>query len=76
MGNNFVKLFLNLAQWFRRICRLKYFLSGALSVLLFGAAEPYLCNFERGHHLEYSCEVIWNFDQWFKRRCRLKTFRI
>ena len=31
----------------------------------------HLCNFERGHHGEHSCEVIWNLDQWF-RRCRLK----
>ena len=31
--------FLNLGQWFRRWC-LEDFLSGALAVLLFGAAEP------------------------------------
>ena len=35
--------------------------------------QNHLCNFERRHHREYSCEVIWNLDQWFKRRCRLKT---
>ena len=29
----------NLGQWFRRICRLKYFLSGALAVLVFSGAE-------------------------------------
>ena len=44
-------------------------LSGALAVLLFGAVDL-LCNFERGHHGEYSYEVIWNLDQWFKMRCR------
>ena len=34
-----------------------------------------LCNFERGHHREHSCEDMWNFDQCF-RRCRLQTFLI
>ena len=33
--------FLNLGHGFRR-CRLKDFLSGALAVLLFGAAEPFM----------------------------------
>ena len=41
MRNNSVNFFLNLGQWFRR-CRLKDFLSGALAVLLFGAAETFL----------------------------------
>ena len=36
----------------------------------------HLCNFERRHHGEYLCEVIWNLNQWFKRRCRLETFLI
>ena len=36
----------------------------------------HLCNFERGHHEEHSCEVMWNLDQRIKRRCRLKTFLI
>ena len=36
----FCEIILNLGQWFR--CHLKDFLSGALSVLLFGAAEPFL----------------------------------
>ena len=35
-----------------------------------------LCNFERGHYGEHSCEVMWNLDQWFRRRCCLKTFLI
>ena len=35
----------------------------------------HLCNFERGHHGEHSCEVLLNLDQWF-RRCHLKTFLI
>ena len=38
--------------------------------------QNHLCNFERGHHGKYSCEVIWNLEQWFKRRCRSKTFLI
>ena len=41
MRNNAVNFFLNLGQWFRR-CRLKDFLSRALAVLLFGAAEPFM----------------------------------
>ena len=38
----FCEIILNLGQWFRRRCHLKDFLSGALAVLLFGAAEPYM----------------------------------
>ena len=52
----FCEIILNLGKWFRRRCCLKYFLSGALEALLFGGSEP-LCNFERGHHREHSCEV-------------------
>ena len=37
----FCDFLFNLGQWFRR-CRLKDFLSGALAVLLFGAAEPFM----------------------------------
>ena len=33
---------LNFGQWFRRRCRLKDFLSGALAALLFGGAELYM----------------------------------
>ena len=29
--------------------------------------QNHLCNFERGHYWECSCEVIWNLDQWFRR---------
>ena len=36
----FCEFCFNLGQWFRR-CRLKAFLSGALTVLLFGGAEPF-----------------------------------
>ena len=32
----------NLGQWFRRRCRLKYFLSGAPAALLFSGAEPFM----------------------------------
>ena len=42
----------------------------------YSAEQNYLCNFERGHHGEHSCEVIWNLDQWFRRRCCLKIFLI
>ena len=41
MRKNSVNFFLNLGQWLRR-CRLKDFLSGALAVLLFGAAGPFM----------------------------------
>ena len=37
----FCEIILNLGQWFTR-CHLKDFLSGALAVLLFGAAEPFM----------------------------------
>ena len=37
--------------------------------------RSHLCNFERKHHGEHSCEVICNLDQWF-RRCCLMTFLI
>ena len=42
--------------------------------LIWSSCGPpaHLCNFERGHHGEHSCEVIWNLDQWFRRRCRLR----
>ena len=36
----FCEMILNLGQWFR--CCLKDFLSGALEVLLFGGAEPFM----------------------------------
>ena len=35
------EIILNLGLWFRR-CRFKVFLSGALAVLLFGGAEPFM----------------------------------
>ena len=38
----FSELILNLGQWFRRRCCLKDFLSGALAVILFGTAEPFM----------------------------------
>ena len=67
----FCEIILNLDQRFRRICRLKDFLSRALADLLF-VEQNHLCNFERGHQREYSCEVIRNLDQWFRRRYHLK----
>ena len=33
-----------------------------------------MCNYERGHHGQHSCEVTRNSDQWFRRRCCLKDF--
>ena len=38
----FCEIVLNLGQWFKRRCRLKDFLSRALTDLLFGAAEPFM----------------------------------
>ena len=38
----FCKIILNLGQWFRRRCRFKYFLSEALAVLPFGAADQFM----------------------------------
>ena len=38
----FCEIILNLGQWFRRRCPLKGFFSGALAVLLFGGAEPFM----------------------------------
>ena len=36
----------------------------------------HLCNIERRHHEEQSCEIILNLDQWFRRKCSLKAFLI
>ena len=36
----FCEFNLNLDMWFRRRCRLKYFISGALAALVFSGAEP------------------------------------
>ena len=37
----FCEFILNLGQWFRKRCCLKYFLSGALVALGFSGAEPF-----------------------------------
>ena len=37
----FCEIILNLDQWFKRRCRLKCFLTGALAALLFSTAEPF-----------------------------------
>ena len=42
MKNNSVNFFLILDQWFRRRCRLKDVISGALVALLFVGAEPFM----------------------------------
>ena len=36
----------------------------------------HLCNIERMHHAEQSCEIILNLDQWFRRKLHLKVFII
>ena len=36
------EIILNLGQWLRNRCCLKYFLSGALVALLFGRAKPFM----------------------------------
>ena len=36
----------------------------------------HLCNIERRHREEQSCEIILNLDQWFRRKCRLKVYLI
>ena len=36
----------------------------------------HLCNIERMHHEEQSCEIIMNLDLWFRRKCHLKEFLI
>ena len=38
----FCETILNLGQWFSRRCPLKDVLSGALAVILFGTAEPFM----------------------------------
>ena len=51
----FCEIILSLGQWFRR-CRLKDFLSGALAPSC-SVEHNHLCNFERRHHGEHSCEI-------------------
>ena len=39
----------------------------------FGSTEwNHLCNFDRGHYGEHSCEIILNWDELFRRRWCLK----
>ena len=38
----FCEFISNLGWWFRRRCRLKYFLSGALAALVFSGAKPFM----------------------------------
>ena len=38
----FCEIILNLDKWFKRKCRLKTFLSGALAALLFNGAKPFV----------------------------------
>ena len=71
----FCEIIWNLDKRFRRKCRLKIFLSGAL-VALFSVEQNHLCNFGIRHHEEQFFEIILNLDQWCRRRCRLKIFLI
>ena len=50
-----------------------YFLSRALSVLLFGLVEPFvqIC---RGHHKKHFCEIVMNWDKWFESGYHFKVF--
>ena len=60
---NFCEIILNLDQWFRRTCCLKYFLSRALAVMLYRAERNHLGNFGRGPIEEHSCEIILKLAQ-------------
>ena len=51
-NKQFCEIILTLGQWFRRRCLI--WVSGDPS---FQWSER-LCNFERGHHGEHSCEVV------------------
>ena len=74
-GRHVCEIVLNLNQWFRRRCCLRYSYLELWRPFC-SAEQNHLCNFGRGHHEEQFCEVILNLDQWFKSRCRLKTFLI
>ena len=56
----YCEIILNLGQWFRRRCCLKDFLyrTEELWQPSCSVEQKHLCNFERGHHGEHSCEVI------------------
>ena len=88
MRSIFCEIILNLDQWFRRRCHVKYFLSTASSALLFGGVVPFvqfwwrafcsveqahLCNCGKRHYKQHFCEITLNVDQWYRRRC-LKYF--
>ena len=75
MGNNSVKLFLNLDQWFGSRCLLKIFFIWS-SGSPFVQWSSHLCNFGRGYQEEQICEIILNLDHWFRSRCLLKIFLI
>ena len=75
MRNNSVKLFWiwvsgSKEDVVQKISNLELWQSSCL------VQKNHLCNFERWHHGEYSCEVTWNLDQLFKKRSCLKTFLI
>ena len=58
----FCELILNLNLWFRRRCRLKDFLSGALAALVFSGAKSFM-HLGRGLYGENSYDVILNLDK-------------
>ena len=55
-GEHSCEIILNLDKWLRR-CHLKDFISGALAASC-SVEQNHLCNFERGRHVEHSCEII------------------
>ena len=56
MRINSVELFLNLDQWFRRRCCLR-FLTYEFWRSSCSAEQNHLCNFGRGHYGEHSCVI-------------------
>ena len=48
----FCEIILNLSQWFKRFLYLEIRRPSC------SVEQNYLCNFERGHHRQHTCEVI------------------
>ena len=64
-----------LGQWFRRRCRLKGFLSGALVAHLFSGVGTIYATLKDGIMWNIYVKCILNLDQWFRSRCHLNKFR-
>ena len=71
----FCEILLNLNQWFKRRCRLEYFLSGALAALSFSGVETSV-QFSRIHCEEQFFEIILNLNQWFRKKYNQIAFFI